>query len=267
MKAVRFNFDQAFDGTVTESARKAAESLETAKAEAFEAGRQSGLAEAEAGINSQAAAAMAGLLDATKQIFSRLDDNIQANMRQASEMALLIARRLAPRLVAERPLAEIEGVIRDCLELCLQEPRLLVRVAEDLVDPMKEQLEDLQHHAGYAGKFVLIGDPEIGICLDTAHLLASGYDIRTPEALEQTLDTISRTTGLDRVKLIHGNDSKAGLGERKDRHEHIGRGKVGIDGFKAVLSRPELKNLNMIVELPPDKVASDIALLKRLRSE
>lgn len=163
MKAVRFNFDQAFDGTVTESARKAAESLETAKAEAFEAGRQSGLAEAEAGINSQAAAAMAGLLDATKQIFSRLDDNIQANMRQASEMALLIARRLAPRLVAERPLAEIEGVIRDCLELCLQEPRLVVRIAEDLVGPMKEQLEDLQHHAGYAGKFVLIGDPEIAI--------------------------------------------------------------------------------------------------------
>lgn len=113
----------------------------------------------------------------------------------------------------------------------------------------------------------LIGDPEIGICIDTAHLLASGYDIRTPEALEETLSAISQTVGLDRVKLIHGNDSKADLGERKDRHEHIGRGKVGLDGFKAILSRPELKNLDMIVELPPDKVAADIALLKDLRSE
>ncbi len=70
---------------------------------------------------------------------------------------------------------------------------------------------------------------------------------------------------MTRVKLIHGNDSKADLGERKDRHEHIGKGKVGIEGFKAILSHPELKNLNMIAELPPDKVATDIALLKRLR--
>ena len=113
----------------------------------------------------------------------------------------------------------------------------------------------------------LIGDPDIGICLDTAHLLASGYDIRTPGALEQTLNAISRTTGLDRVKLIHGNDSKADLGERKDRHEHIGQGKVGKGGFKAILNSSKLKNLNMIVELPPDKVAADIALLKRLRGK
>ena len=113
----------------------------------------------------------------------------------------------------------------------------------------------------------LIGDPGVGICIDTAHLLASGYDIRSPEALQNTLDTISRTVGLDRVKLIHGNDSKASLGERKDRHEHIGQGKVGKNGFKAILSHPELKNLNMIVELPPDKVDQDLKLLKRLRDK
>ncbi len=113
----------------------------------------------------------------------------------------------------------------------------------------------------------LVGDPGVGICIDTAHLLASGYDIRTSKALHDTIDVISRTVGLDRVKLMHGNDSKAALGERKDRHEHIGKGRVGIEGFKAILSRPELKDLNMIVELPPDKVAADIALLKRLRGK
>lgn len=163
MKAVRFNFDTAFDGTITESARKAAENLEATKAEAFEAGRQQGRAEAEAGINSRTSAVLASLLDATNQIFGRLDESVQANLKQASQMSLLIAQRLAPRLVAERPSAEIEGLIRDCLELCLQEPRLVVRVAEELVDPMKEQLDDLQRHAGYAGKFVLIGDPDIAI--------------------------------------------------------------------------------------------------------
>ena len=113
----------------------------------------------------------------------------------------------------------------------------------------------------------LVGAPGIGVCIDTAHLLASGYDIRTPDALQKTLDTISKTIGLDRVKLIHGNDSKAALGERKDRHEHIGKGKVGKEGFKAILSHPELKKLNMIVELPPEGVAGDIALLKRLRGK
>lgn len=110
-------------------------------------------------------------------------------------------------------------------------------------------------------------DPGLGICIDTAHLLASGYDIRTEEALQKTLDTLSAVVGLDRVKLIHGNDSKASLGERKDRHEHIGKGEVGKEGFKAIVSHAELKNLNMIVETPPEKVGEDIKLLKRLRGK
>jgi deoxyribonuclease-4 len=110
-----------------------------------------------------------------------------------------------------------------------------------------------------------VGDPGLGVCIDTAHLLASGYDIRTGQALQKTLDSLSATVGIDRVKLIHGNDSKVPLGERKDRHEHIGKGEIGKEGFKAILSRPELQNLNMIVETPPDKVGQDIKLLKRLR--
>ncbi len=107
--------------------------------------------------------------------------------------------------------------------------------------------------------------PEVGICIDTAHLLASGYDIRTGPALRKTLDALSSVIGLGRVKLLHGNDSKAGLGEKKDRHEHIGKGKVGKRGFKAIVNDPALKKLNMIVELPPDGVAEDIELLKSLR--
>lgn len=113
----------------------------------------------------------------------------------------------------------------------------------------------------------MVGDPALGVCIDTAHLLASGYDIRTDRALQKTLDSLSTAVGLGRVKLIHGNDSKVPLGGKKDRHEHIGKGEIGKDGFKAIISRPELKNLNMIVETPPDKVALDIKLLKRLRGK
>lgn len=110
-----------------------------------------------------------------------------------------------------------------------------------------------------------IDHPGVGICIDTAHLLASGYDIRTKPALRKTLDKLSSMIELGRVKLLHGNDSRAALGEKKDRHEHIGKGKVGEEGFKAIVNYPALKNLNMIVELPPDGVAGDIELLKQMR--
>jgi deoxyribonuclease IV len=110
-----------------------------------------------------------------------------------------------------------------------------------------------------------IGNPGLGICIDTAHLLASGYDIRTEASLRSTLDALSSVIDFDRVKLLHGNDSKAGLGEKKDRHEHIGKGKIGEAGFKAIVTHPALKNLDMIVEIPPQEVAPDIELLKHLR--
>jgi len=112
-----------------------------------------------------------------------------------------------------------------------------------------------------------VANPGLGICLDTAHLLASGYDIRTKPSLDKTLAEFSSVIDLGRVKLLHGNDSRAGLGEKKDRHEHIGKGKIGEKGFEAVLSNPVLKKLDMIVELPPEEVREDVELLKHMRSK
>ena len=112
-----------------------------------------------------------------------------------------------------------------------------------------------------------VGNPRLGICLDTAHLIASGYDIRTKTSLENTLVALFSVINPDRVKLLHGNDSKASLGEKKDRHEHIGKGKIGKEGFKAVLGSPALKKLDMIVEIPPEEVGDDLKLLKRMRTE
>jgi deoxyribonuclease-4 len=106
---------------------------------------------------------------------------------------------------------------------------------------------------------------DIGICLDTAHLFASGYDISTEEAVIKILNEFSRIVGLDRLKLFHGNDSKVGLGERKDRHEHIGKGKIGIEGFRVIVNEPSLKNIDIIIETPWEKVADDIENLKKLK--
>ncbi|MBV9885083.1 MAG: deoxyribonuclease IV [Acidobacteria bacterium] len=79
-----------------------------------------------------------------------------------------------------------------------------------------------------------------GACLDTAHLFAAGYDIRTPQGLESTLDLIERTVGLANVPVIHANDSKIALGGRVDRHEHVGKGKIGAEAFRRILTHPNL---------------------------
>jgi deoxyribonuclease-4 len=110
-----------------------------------------------------------------------------------------------------------------------------------------------------------VGNPELGICLDTAHLFASGYDISNETAAINMIDEFSSIVGLDRLKLLHGNDSKVGLGERKDRHEHIGKGKIGIEGFRAIVNEPRLKDIDIIIETPLEKVAHDIENLKRLK--
>lgn len=112
-----------------------------------------------------------------------------------------------------------------------------------------------------------IKNPRLGICLDTAHLLASGYDIRTKAAVDKTLDEFSSLIDPARIKLLHGNDSKIPLGEKKDRHEHIGEGKIGTAGFEAIVNHPLLKGLDMIVEIPPEEVEKDIELLKSLRKK
>jgi len=109
--------------------------------------------------------------------------------------------------------------------------------------------------------------PKIGICIDTAHLFASGYDIRTEEKLKETFYKISTTIGIEKIKLFHGNDSKVDLGERKDRHEHIGKGKIGIKGFENIIKNTDFENINMIVETPPEKVGVDIKTLKKLRDK
>lgn len=106
---------------------------------------------------------------------------------------------------------------------------------------------------------------DIDICVDTAHTFAAGYDIKSKKGFKKTLDIISNTVGIEKIKLFHGNDSKIGLGERKDRHEHIGKGEIGIEGFQNIINTSNFKEINMIVETPPDKVSEDIKILKKLR--
>ncbi|MXZ12795.1 MAG: deoxyribonuclease IV [Candidatus Dadabacteria bacterium] len=105
----------------------------------------------------------------------------------------------------------------------------------------------------------------LGVCIDTAHMFASGYDIRTREGIEELVESIGAAFAPGTVKLVHANDSKAEFNSSKDRHEHIGEGKIGIDCFSAMIGNPFFEDLDMIVEMPPPEVSKDVRVLKKLR--
>jgi deoxyribonuclease-4 len=114
-----------------------------------------------------------------------------------------------------------------------------------------------------------IDDDRIGVCLDSCHLLASGYEIRTPEAMGEVVDQCAAELDLERVRALHLNDSQVPLGGNADRHANLGEGELGKEGIRAFLGEPHLRGLPVLIEVPgpdghgPDKRQVEIA--KRLR--
>ncbi|MDD4652343.1 MAG: deoxyribonuclease IV [Methanothrix sp.] len=106
----------------------------------------------------------------------------------------------------------------------------------------------------------------LGICLDTCHLHAAGYDLRTSSALQATMDQFDDCIGLQRLRLIHLNDCRGSIGSHLDRHEHIGLGQIGEAGFRAILGHPDLAELAMILETPVDARRDDEGNLQAARS-
>jgi len=106
---------------------------------------------------------------------------------------------------------------------------------------------------------------DVGVCFDTAHAFASGYDLRDAKSVKETLDLFDKEVGIEKLVMSHCNDSKVELGAKKDRHDWLGEGHIGMPGFKALLSEKRLDHLFWIVETPLEGQAADIAKLKKLR--
>lgn len=126
----------------------------------------------------------------------------------------------------------------------------------------------------------LDGSPRVGVCLDTCHLLASGYDISSEDGYRSTFDAFDHIVGLDRLEVFHGNDSKKPCGSRVDRHEHIGDGCLGVEPFRRLLRDPRFADLPMLIETAksrgserPNQIVTDpydernLDTLRRLRDE
>jgi deoxyribonuclease-4 len=92
--------------------------------------------------------------------------------------------------------------------------------------------------------------PRVGVCLDTCHLIASGYDIASPEGYATTFEQFGRLVGFERLKMFHLNDSKKPLGSRIDRHEHIGAGCLGLEPFRRIVNDRRFRGLPMLLETP-----------------
>ena len=115
-----------------------------------------------------------------------------------------------------------------------------------------------------------IGDGRrVGVCFDTCHAYAAGYDLATGKAVEHTFKRFDEVIGLERLKVLHLNDSKGGLGSRLDRHERIGKGHIGKKGFRAILNYRPIGNRPMILETPVSnykEYANDLNILRNLIS-
>lgn len=110
-----------------------------------------------------------------------------------------------------------------------------------------EELASLRDAA--AGRTVL----PIGFCLDTCHLFAAGYDVSSQDGLEATLDEAERILGLEHIPVIHANDSKTPLGSRRDRHEQIGKGYIGEEAFRRIVTNPRLQGKAFLLETPVEE--------------
>ncbi len=147
--------------------------------------------------------------------------------------------------------------------------QFLLEIAAGAGDVIGDSFEDLARLMEVLVKYKTFG----GICFDTQHAFSSGYDLRTPETINETFKKFDKIIGLEWLKMSHMNDSKPELGARKDRHDHIGEGKIGKGGFKSLLeffgqklnSKDKKSQMPLILETEHDKVELDIKTLKGLR--
>lgn len=116
------------------------------------------------------------------------------------------------------------------------------------------------------GRFIKSLDhPQLGVCLDTAHAWAAGYEINSQRGVDAFLDQAEAEIGLDRIHMFHFNDTEVPLGGNRDRHHHIGEGNIGFEGFRALASRPELSEKTAILETPGEE-ADDLRNMETIQA-
>ncbi|HNX81033.1 MAG TPA: deoxyribonuclease IV [Candidatus Omnitrophota bacterium] len=198
--------------------------------------------------------------------------SVQAYIEDIQEAACLEADFIVTHMGSHKDTTEIGGIRRFARAL----NKIIGKTADSNVGILLENTAGSGSWLGY--KFshqrkVLehVKDPaRIGLCLDTAHAYAAGYDLATPEGLAKLLDDVDKNVGVQRIKLIHLNDTPEKLKSRRDHHTHIGEGNIGLAGMKRIINHETLRDCAFILETPkmvPQDDARNLAVVRTLRKE
>jgi deoxyribonuclease-4 len=153
----------------------------------------------------------------------------------------------------------------ECIDLATEEAEgevmLLLENTAGTKNSMGGDIEDIAEIIGR-----LNDKSGVGICIDTCHAFAAGYDITTEEGLSSFLELISSEIGPEKLKVIHLNDCKGTLGSHLDRHEHIGLGNIGDDAFRRIVNNPKLRDIPFILETPVNEERGDAENIAHVKS-
>jgi deoxyribonuclease-4 len=193
--------------------------------------------------------------------------SIRACVQDINEAEVLGAEYIVTHMGSHKKSGEGQGLKRFTQAI----NRILEKTKDSPVKILFENTSGSGSWLGYSfeqQRLVIDGIEDkkrIGVCFDTCHGYTAGYDLASAEGYEKTISGLDEIIGLKMLKLIHLNDTRDKLGSRRDRHEHIGKGKIGLEGFKRILNDNRLKDAAFILETPKDPETSDKKNLKTVR--
>ncbi len=157
-----------------------------------------------------------------------------------------------------------KGMMPILSKLKEEDPWLLLEPTAGQGQSLVKKLDDLTKYFD-----ALEWHPKVGVCLDTCHVFAAGHDISVKDGMTQTLDLLVSIVGIERIKLIHTNDSMDVCGALKDRHQNLGEGEIGLKPFEELIGHPAVANAPLILETPGQEPehGAEIALLKKMREK
>ena len=157
-----------------------------------------------------------------------------------------------------------KGMMPILSKLKEEDPWLLLEPTAGQGQSLVKKLDDLTKYFD-----ALEWHPKVGVCLDTCHVFAAGHDISVKGGMTQTLDLLVSIVGIERIKLIHTNDSMDVCGALKDRHQNLGEGEIGLKPFEELIGHPAVANAPLILETPGQEPehGAEIALLKKMREK
>ena len=156
-------------------------------------------------------------------------------------------------------LEQLTEAINTAFDRSQSKTTLLLENTAGTLDSMGSSFEDMQQVMD------LVCESRVAICFDTCHAFAAGYDLRDAKSVETTISEVRHSVGLNSLRIVHANDSKGELASRVDRHEHIGLGYIGAEGFRAILHADVFRRLPIILETPLDVSGADVTNLRRIR--